>query len=434
MRLLYLCSDFGIAPAGTKGASIHLRAITAGLAALGHEVLILSPREGPGIDHPARRLLPPGCPVLEEFLGDFRKWMSDRKLDANVCSEIRSLAYNGWAGPMAKAALSDRRPVAVIERLSLFGHLGLDIAEACEVPLIVEVNALMTEEAGAFRSLQMKGLAEEIERRVLERADAVIAVSGPLAARLEGRGLDPGRIHVVPNGVDLPRFADAPPVAVCRRALGLDGAFVVGFAGSLKVWHGVDVLIRAFERLHRDDPSARLLVVGEGPMLASLRDQASRIGQGAAVQFMGAVPHDRIPVLLRAMDVAVAPFRGMNDFYFSPIKLFEYMASGACVVASRLGQIQEVIEDGVNGLLCEPDDPEALRVVLERARQDAALRDRLAATALATVRDRYTWDHAARTTSALVQNTIENRRKAVERLSTVHARTRTDAILETIGP
>jgi glycosyltransferase involved in cell wall biosynthesis len=285
MRLLYVCSDWGIAPDGTKGAAVHLRAITRALSTLGHEVSLLHPKGEPGDGHPVRALLQESCDTAEDAARPLRDWLAG--------------------------------------------------------------------------------------------------------------GVDARKIDVVPNGVDPSEFAPLPPRDVIRAELGFSDAFLVGFAGSLKPWHGVDVLIRAFGAVANRDPAARLLVVGTGPAAAELRAAVAEKGLGNRVTFTGVVPHEEVPKLLRAMDVAVAPFLPMEDFYFSPIKLFEYMASGVYVVASRIGQIVEVIEDGADGLLCLPGDADDLAEQIDRARRSPALRSELGVRARAKVLDRYTWRHAA---------------------------------------
>jgi len=110
------------------------------------------------------------------------------------------------------------------------------------------------------------------------------------------------------------------------------------------------------------------------------------------------------------MDVAVAPFVDVPGFYFSPIKMFEYMAAGLCVAASRLGQLAEVIEDGVNGLLCDPDDPESLYRTLRKAQTDPELRRRLGSAARETVEARYTWTHTARALTQVIEHARAFRR------------------------
>lgn len=419
MRLLYLCSDYGIAPSGTKGASIHLRAITRAMCDLGNEVMLLSPKNTSseiaanqdGIQHhPARALLPGGCPPAEQTGRLLKHWLRDRGLKDSIARELRPLIYNAWVHVPALEALSSNPPDAIVERLSLFGHVGIDLSEALNIPLVTEVNAPLAEEARTFRSLQLTELASDIEQRVLTRSDAVITVSEVLADQLVGTGVSRKKLHVIPNGVDLALFDAVSEREACRAELGFDDEFVVGFSGSLKEWHGVDLLLSAFGSLFMEDPSARLLIVGTGPCEASLRDRAVEMGLSHVVTFTGAVPHDRVPKLLRAMDVAVAPFRQADHFYFSPIKLFEYMISGACVVASRMGQMAEVIQDGANGLLFTPGDEHDLYSVLTKAKQSPERCRAMGLQAAEVVRTRYTWSHTARATMSVIDGAIENRK------------------------
>lgn len=407
MRLLYLCSDFGISPAGTKGASIHVRAITRGLADRGHDVLLMSPKDGPGNGHPAKFLKPAERNPAYDTSRMLKHWLTERNFNDAAARELRPLIYNAWIGEHAGVLLAERRPDAIIERLSLFGHTGVDLADRFDVPLIVEVNAPLAEEASRYRSLQLQALAEEIERRVLQRADAIVAVSSRLADCLAEAGVDRYKTHVVPNGVDTSCFDALPPASECKAGLGLNGSFVIGFVGSLKVWHGVEVLLSAFERLAASCPSAHLLIVGTGPREQALRDKVCSSRLAGAVTFTGAIPHAQVPKLIRAMDVAVAPFLPMDRFYFSPIKLYEYMAAGVCVIASRLGQIAEVIDEDVNGLLFQAADVDDLAGQLNKAAASPELRVRLGTRGAHTVRERLTWAHTAAATEQVVQMAME---------------------------
>ncbi len=408
MRLLYVCSDFGIKPSGTKGASIHLRAITQALSEAGHSVSLLSPQPGPDAPHPAQRVLSPGCPPVDGCGKQLKRWMSSRGLGDGVAKELRPLLYNAWAQAPALAALQNNRPDVVIERLSLMGHVGLDLAEAMSLPFVVEVNALLTEEAAQFRSLELATLARTIEQRVLEAADAILPVSDALAEKIASRGIAKNKIHVVPNGANVQLFDSAPDRQSCRASLGIDTEFVVGFCGSLKVWHGVDVLLEAFARLLDRDSNAKLLIVGTGPQEVPMREAARRLKIDQSVIFTGAVPHADVPALLKAMDAAVAPFKQMDGFYFSPIKLFEYMAAGSCVVASRLGQIKQIIDDGRTGLLSEPGNPDDLFAKLDQVRTQRNLCRNMALAALQDVRDRHTWTATATRTLRIVSEVMEN--------------------------
>ncbi len=411
MRLLYVCNDFGIPPTGTKGASVHLRAITRALVEFGHDVELLSPKDGPGADHPVGCFSLPGRSPAKQVAGRLKRWLSDRGLDEGVARALRPLLFNEWVDDQtSQHDDTDRpRPDAVIERLAMFSHVGIDLADRFDVPLVVEVNAPITQEACTYRSSSLQTLAAEIEHRVLERADALTVVSAQLADHIVARGIDRGKIHVVPNGANASVYADLPPREVCREALGLDGRFVIGFVGSLKPWHGVDLLIEAFDDFVKRAPEATLLIVGTGPQEGQLKSLVERLNLTRSVVFHGAVAHDDVPALLQAVDVAVAPFQPVKDFYFSPIKLFEYMASGACVIASNLGQIAEVIVDDANGLLYDAGDVVQLTALLDRVHTSQDLRDRLGAAGYATVHDRFTWARAARDTMDAVDTAVRRR-------------------------
>lgn len=410
MRLLYLCSDFGIDPGGTKGASIHLRAIMRALAERGHDVRLFSPKDGPLPPHPARRLLPPGCPPADEANKLLKGWLLSHDLGDSLSKELRPLMYNAWALERAMVTLRAEPVDAIVERLSLHGHLGLDLASQLNIPLIVEVNALLTEEAREFRGLQLQTMAETIENRVLQRADAIVAVSDGVAEKVRSRGVRAAAIHVVPNGADIEHFDSAPPRAACRAALKLsDHDFVVGFLGTLKPWHGADALMEAFAILRKRVPNARLLLVGSGPEEGRLRGMAESLGIRDRCIFVGAVEHNRVPELLRAMDVATAPYRHMDGFYFSPIKVFEYLAAGVCTVASRIGQIHTIIDDERNGLLCSPGDVSGLARALERVNADSAFRTQLADAGHRDAATKHSWAEAGRKVEAVIANCIKQR-------------------------
>jgi glycosyltransferase involved in cell wall biosynthesis len=169
----------------------------------------------------------------------------------------------------------------------------------------------------------------------------------------------------------------------------------VGFVGTLKPWHGVAVLIEAFAQLHRRFPHARLLLVGDGPERANLEARVKQLGLEAVTHFTGAVAADEIPGLLAAMDVAVAPYPPLDNFYFSPLKAYEYMAAGCATVASRIGQLNDLIAHEQNGLLCEPGNANDLAAQLARLCSDTTMRRQLAAAGRQTILRGHTWDHVA---------------------------------------
>ena len=281
----------------------------------------------------------------------------------------------------------------VYERYSLWGHAGMEYAASAGVPGLLEVNAPLLEEQAEHRGLVDRDGARRVAERAFAAATALLAVSTEMACYLERFPAARGRVHVVPNGVNLHRF---PPGLRPSRP-GRRGVFTVGFVVGLKPWHGLPVLVEAFALLRQRDPDGRLLVVGDGAECERLQADLAARGLTEAAELTGAVGPDEVPGLLASMDVATAPYpprpagADAPPFYFSPLKVYEYMAAGRAVVASRIGQLAELIEDGVTGVLCPPGDAGALAAALDRLRGAPGLRARLGEAARAAVRRDHIW-------------------------------------------
>ena len=268
----------------------------------------------------------------------------------------------------------------------------MEYAQACARPGLLEVNAPLIEEQAEHRGLVDRVGAQRATERAFRAAAALVAVSNEVAQYLEGFPAARGKVQVVPNGVSPERF---PPDL--RPSLpAAPGTFTVGFTGSMKPWHGLGVLLEAFARLHASHPESRLLLVGDGAGREPLAAEASSLGLGASVQFTGAVAPADVPGLLASMDVGVAPYPRMAKFYFSPLKVYEYMAAARPVVASRAGQLENLIEPEVTGLLVPPGDAAALAAGLERIRSEPGLGLRLGKAARAEVLQHHTWEGAVR--------------------------------------
>jgi glycosyltransferase involved in cell wall biosynthesis len=173
---------------------------------------------------------------------------------------------------------------------------------------------------------------------------------------------------------------------------------VIGFTGSFHPFHGAPVLAEAFVRVADADSRVRLLLVGDGEE----REEVERIllaaGHTDKARLLGTVERERIPALLSACDVLASPHVGFEDgtpFFGSPTKLFEYMAAGKAIVASRLGQIEEVLEHEGSALLVEPANVEELRGALLRLIDDPRLRSELGRNAREAAAQ-HTWGHTAR--------------------------------------
>ncbi len=151
------------------------------------------------------------------------------------------------------------------------------------------------------------------------------------------------------------------------------------------------------------------MIVGDGTERERTQADVTARGLENAVHFTGAVDPSEIPGMLASMDAGVAPYPDNPNFYFSPLKVYEYMASGIPVVASRIGQISDVIDNGQNGLLTPPDNPAALAAALDRLRQDVGLSMRLAFAGRETVVRGKSWDNIARRVLELAGIRLPNR-------------------------
>jgi len=218
-------------------------------------------------------------------------------------------------------------------------------------------------------------------------------------------------VSVVPNGVTVERFADIEKKVTADLPISRydDSDFVVGFVGSLKPWHGIEVLIDAFSRLPDNDARNRLLIVGgKGKQKAELKDLCRKMGLKRKVKLTGAVEHDTIPALLQMTDVLVAPYPDLADFYFSALKIFEYMAAGKAIVASSLGQIEKILAHEQSALLVPPGDVDALRDALLRLKKDPELRRKLGENARIEAIGKHAWKSRLRTVAVVFEELTVN--------------------------
>jgi glycosyltransferase involved in cell wall biosynthesis len=373
MRIAYICADLGIPVFGRKGCSIHVQEVVRTMKGRGANVELFTMRpEGE---------TPPGlASVRIHALSGIPSGDRAAREQAALAANRSLLTLLEVAGPFDM----------VYERYSLWSFAGMEYARARGIPGLLEVNAPLIEEQAEYRGLVDRVGAERVAERVFGAAATLVAVSEEMAAYLEHYPAARGKVCVVPNGVDPGRF---PPGRKPSRSAG-PGAWTVGFVSTFKAWHGLPTLIEAFARLHRRNGDSRLLLVGDGPERGNVTADAAARGLGEVVSFTGAVAPGQVPGLLASMDAAVAPYPELPRFYFSPLKVYEYMAAGLAVVASRIGQLAKLIQHEVNGLLCPPGNPTALAAEMERLRQDHGLATRLGQAARASVLRKHTWNAA----------------------------------------
>jgi glycosyltransferase involved in cell wall biosynthesis len=357
MRVAYLSSDPGIAYGGTKGASVHLGEMTGALVREGAEVLLLVARIAPGAPDP-----PPGATV-EVLPGPGKGAGAAERVSAEP-------DLQAWL----EKRLDRFGAAALYERIALHSAAGSAAAHRLGIPHLVELNAPLLAEAARYRTLPKAELADLLERSVLRGADLVLAVSGPLARYARGRGAR--SVAVCPNGVDVDRFAP-PPMPTVR-------APSVVFTGTLRPWHGVETLADAWDLLGAAAPP--LTVVGDGPGRARLEAAGARV--------TGALPHAEVPAALARAEIGIAPYAADAPPYFSPLKLFEYLAAGLAVVAAEIPGVTELVDERT-AVLVPPGDPEALARAVAWLVADRRRLVRLGRAGRALA-EQHTWAHRAR--------------------------------------
>jgi glycosyltransferase involved in cell wall biosynthesis len=303
-------------------------------------------------------------------------------------------------------------PDFIYQRYSRFSWAGVEAFVRTGRPLFLEYNGSEVWVGQHWDRSGMLALLERCERLNLRAATRIFVVSEVDRRNLVRAGIVPEKIVVNPNGVDVERFQPGTGGLRARHELGIeDNTMLAGFVGTFGPWHGALVLAEAI-RLIPAESRIRFLMVGSGAQ----RDEAERIvREGGAEQrviFTGAVAHERVPALLDACDVLVSPHVPLADgseFFGSPTKLFEYMAMGKGIVASRLGQIGDVLADEETALLVEPGDARALSEAIMRLSKSPELRARLGAAARQEAVSRHTWRHNAERVLRAYRQLIEER-------------------------
>jgi len=311
----------------------------------------------------------------------------------NILREVPYFAHGLRFRDAARRVLGRRPADFLYQRFDPSSHAGVALARRFGVPLVLEYNGSEVWIADHWdRPFRWRRLFVDTEEANLRHADLIVVVSEVLRDGLLARGVEPERVVVRPNGVDPDRFHPAVDGSAVRRRHGLDDRTVVGFVGTFGMWHGAPVLARAARRILAERPDLRLLFVGDGRDRAAC--EAILEGQSDRVVFTGLVPQAAGPAHLAAMDILVAPHVPNADgtrFFGSPTKLFEYMAMGRAIVASRLEQIGDVLEDGRTAVLVPPADETALaRAILDLA-DDPGRRAVLGAAARRRALETHTW-------------------------------------------
>jgi glycosyltransferase involved in cell wall biosynthesis len=265
----------------------------------------------------------------------------------------------GDLSPWRKLVRYLRRERVAVLHAHMFGSnaWGTVLGRLARVPVIVAHEHTWSFEGEPVRKL--------VDREVIGRfSDAFLAVSQEDRRKMiEIERVPARRIRFLPNGI---QAREPTPGRDVRAELGLDTGPLVGAVGALRPQKGYDVLIEAALLLRRTHPRLRLLIAGEGPDRPRLEELIARLAASETVTLLGR--RMDVPDVLAALDVAVSA----SNYEGSPLAVMEYMEAGLPIVATRVGGVPDLIDDGVHGLLVEPGDPAALARAVEELLADPA--------------------------------------------------------------
>jgi glycosyltransferase involved in cell wall biosynthesis len=404
MKICHISSDREIDLYGLEGSSIHIRQLTDAMVDAGHDVVILCPAldapRGASLKARIHHLEPPGL--------DGAAWKLLREEPLVQAHHMErdpgSILFNGHLQSAGASILDRERPDFIYERYALFSWGGLQLSRRYDVPLLVEVNAPLCRQQEGYEKFTLTATAAGIETEIFRHADPLIAMSSWLKDWIFSLGVPREKVHVIPDAVNEALFGAELSGRTVRARYGLGDRPVIGHVGSYQWFHDIEGMFTAFRRAHQQDPECRLLLVGDGPELDTLKRAASRQGVANAAICTGLVPHESIPEHIAAMDVAVIPYRETDDFFFSPLKLFECMAAGTPTVAAALGQIVEVIDDGATGWLDPAGDNDALADRICRALGSPETARGVGTAGRKKILSQYTWQGASEKVLAIASS------------------------------
>jgi glycosyltransferase involved in cell wall biosynthesis len=307
------------------------------------------------------------------------------------------LSYNFVFVRGVERSLARSRPRFLYQRHCAFSIAGALLSRRLSVPLILEYNGSEEWMANHWDPNPLHRWIRWCEEVTLRSAARIMVVSKVLRDDLVERGIQPDRIRVNPNAVDPDYFYPGRGRETGRKELGVGPEDVlIGFVGSFSLWHGIEMLQQAIDALLHDAQPCRLrfVLIGEGLLQGEMRSALVAYEQTQEVIFTGPLPREKVAEYLDASDILVSPHVPMPDgsrFFGSPTKIFEYMAMGKGIVASRLDQLAEVLEHDRTAVLVTPGNTDELAEAILHLALDPEKRAALGDAARRAAVERHCW-------------------------------------------
>lgn len=293
----------------------------------------------------------------------------------------------------------------VYERFAVLQSLGQQFKNH-NVPWILETNAPFYKEAKSERkSLVLSGLARRLEMQSYRNCDVLICISNALKEIVvQDAGIPSEKVLVVPNGVDT-EFLNPDNQSPKRLFAG----FTLGFVGNLAVWQGLDLLLKTISSLREDEGvQINVVIVGDGLLRKEWETLANNLELSSQVRFIGQVARTEIPALIAGFDIGYSGhLLKEGEVYYSPLKLYEYMAMGKPVVASAVEDARSLVREGETGFLFEPGDLQGIKQALIRAFEAQEKLSQMGRMARAEVVANHSWQARVQTIIAGVEQILK---------------------------
>jgi glycosyltransferase involved in cell wall biosynthesis len=371
MNILYIAS--GIPVPGSLGGSTHTLEVARGLAARGHRVHVVACRNERYV-RPSTLLRPLSSP-----------------LDGFILHHIDMPKLASLAGlPVIERLAHAIGPDIIMERYYNFAGCGMIAAHRLGIPSILEVNALIVDPPEVRKRRIDDRLGGPLRRWAIQQCQWADRIVTPLHTTVPPE-IARKKIVELPWGAAVERFVPARHESAAQQATP-----TVVFLGSFRPWHGVTDFVRAAGLLLAQGRDLRFLLIGDGPQRQAAEQLAAK-WPGRFV-FTGAVPYGDVAGLLAGAVVGVAPFNTAPHpalraagFFWSPLKVYEYMAAGLPVVTANIIPLNQVIRDGMEGVLFTEGDLASLASAIACLLDDPATAQAMGVRARERVVARYSW-------------------------------------------
>lgn len=393
LKILYVAS--AVEALGASGGSTHVQEVACGLKALGHKVVVIA-RPTNGIRQ--ARL---ACGV--------------RLITSRYPKEVAFMARK-----RVEQVYRKFKPDVVMERYYNFAGAGVSLAHEEGLPILLEVNAPMFDPPGSLKSRVDRFTFGAMRSWAVSQANRSSAIVTPLASTIPNE-VPRSKIHELPWGANVERFRpdlrehESTRLSALRAEIGLQSEGPVAvFLGSFRAWHGVPHFVEAARRLIENGSKLSFLAVGGGPDLDCMMEDVQdwHLPYGRLV-FTGPQPHESIPDLLALADIGVAPFDleahaplRTFGFYWSPLKVFEYMATGLPVITIDVHPLDTIVRHEQEGILYKSGDIDGLVGSLHRLQGDTGLAKRLGANGRMRVVAHYSWEKHCRELDRLLRSIV----------------------------